>query len=181
VGELRTILPYFRPYTRGLVLGLVCVFFANVSQIAAPYLMKLAIDGLGAADVTAGRVAVLGTLIVAAALVGGAFRYGMRELLNGISRRIEADLRNDFFRHLLGLDATYYGGTRTGDLMSRATNDTFAVRTSRRGRSRASPGRSRRNARPAAARRPKAWYRPPVAALPGVHSEGTTNRRRRAR
>jgi ATP-binding cassette subfamily B protein len=128
VGELRTILPYFRPYTRGLVLGLVCVFFANVSQIAAPYLMKLAIDGLGAADVTAGRVAVLGTLIVAAALVGGAFRYGMRELLNGISRRIEADLRNDFFRHLLGLDATYYGGTRTGDLMSRATNDTFAVR-----------------------------------------------------
>jgi ATP-binding cassette subfamily B multidrug efflux pump len=52
----------------------------------------------------------------------------MRELLNGISRRIEADLRNNFFRHLLRLDATFYGSTRTGDLMSRATNDTFAVR-----------------------------------------------------
>jgi ATP-binding cassette subfamily B protein len=128
VGELRSILPYFRPYKKGLALGLVCVWFANVSQIAAPYLMKLAIDGLDDPDVTARRIALLASLIVVAALVGGAFRYGMRELLNGISRRIEADLRNDFFGHLLRLDATYYGGTRTGDLMSRATNDTFAVR-----------------------------------------------------
>jgi ATP-binding cassette, subfamily B, multidrug efflux pump len=128
VGELRAILPYFRPYRKGLALGLVCVCFANMSQIAAPYLMKLAIDGLGDPDVTGGRILLLGALIVAAAIVGGAFRYGMRELLNGISRRIEADLRNDFFRHLLSLDATYYGGMRTGDLMSRATNDTFAVR-----------------------------------------------------
>src|SRR6185503_7146889 len=44
------------------------------------------------------------------------------------SRRVEADLRNEFFRHLLALDATFYGTTRTGDLMSRATNDTSAVR-----------------------------------------------------
>ncbi|HUP53339.1 MAG TPA: ABC transporter ATP-binding protein [Longimicrobiales bacterium] len=128
MGELRSMLPYFRPYKKGLALGLVCVCFANVSQIAAPYLMKLAIDGLGDPDVTARRIALLASLIVVAALVGGAFRYGMRQLLNGISRRIEADLRNDFFGHLLRLDATYYGGTRTGDLMSRATNDTFAVR-----------------------------------------------------
>ena len=128
MGELRSILPYFRPYKKALALGLVCVCFANVSQIAAPYLMKLAIDGLGDPDVTTGSIALFGALIVVAAIVGGAFRYGMRELLNGISRRIEADLRNDFFRHLLSLDATYYGGTRTGDLMSRATNDTFAVR-----------------------------------------------------
>ena len=128
MGELRTILPYFRPYRRRLIAGVTCVFFANVFQVAAPYLMKLAIDGLADPDVTGRRIALLGGLIVGAALVGGAFRYGMRELMNGISRRIEADLRNDFFRHLLRLDATFYGATRTGDLMSRATNDTFAVR-----------------------------------------------------
>jgi ATP-binding cassette subfamily B multidrug efflux pump len=128
MGELRSILPYFRPYRKGLVLGLVCVLLANVFQLAAPWLMKLVIDGLGDPDVTAGRVGLLGSLIVGAALIGGFFRYGMRELLNGISRRIEADLRNDFFRHLLRLDATFYGEMRTGDLMSRATNDTSAVR-----------------------------------------------------
>ena len=128
MGELRTVLPYFRPYLRGFVAGLVCVFFANVFQIAGPYLMKLAIDGIQDPDATARRVIVLALLIVAAALLGGAFRFGMRELLNGISRRMETDLRNDYFRHLLRLDAAFYGSTRTGDLMSRATNDTMAVR-----------------------------------------------------
>jgi len=128
MGELRSILPYFGPYKKGLALGLVCVLFANVFQLAAPWLMKLVIDGLGDPDLTSGRIALLGSLIVAAALLGGVFRYGMRELLNGISRRIETDLRDDFFRHLLRLDATFYGTMRTGDLMSRATNDTGAVR-----------------------------------------------------
>jgi len=126
--ELRSVLPYYRPYRKQLIGGLVCVFFANVFQIAGPYIMKLAIDGLGDSELTGGRVATLGALIVAAALVGGAFRYGMRELMNGISRRIENDLRDDFFGQLMRLDAAFHGATRTGDLMSRATNDTGAVR-----------------------------------------------------
>ncbi len=126
--ELRALLPYFRPYRRGLVAGMVCVIFANAFQIAGPWFMKLAIDALDDPDVTVRRITFYAVMIVVVALVGGAFRYGMREFLNGISRRIEADLRNDFFGHLLRLDATFYGGTRTGDLMSRATNDTLAVR-----------------------------------------------------
>jgi ATP-binding cassette subfamily B protein len=128
MGALRSILPYFRPYLKPFSWGLVCVVFANAFQIAGPYLMKLAIDGLSGPGVTSARVAGLAGLIVAAALVGGAARYGMRELLNSVSRRMEADLRNDFFQHLLRLDATFYGSVRTGDLMSRATNDTLAVR-----------------------------------------------------
>lgn len=128
MGELRAILPYLRPYRKGLALGLACVLLANVFQLAAPWLTKLAIDGLASPDVSAGRIAWLGAMIVGAALVGGVFRYGMRELLNGISRRVETDLRDDLFRHLLSLDATFYGRVRTGDLMSRATNDTGAVR-----------------------------------------------------
>jgi len=126
--ELRSILPYFRPYRRGLVAGLICVLLANAFQIAGPWFMKLAIDGLGTPDVTMGRISFYAAMIVVVALIGGAFRYGMREFLNGISRKIETDLRNDFFQHLLRMDATFYGNTRTGDLMSRATNDTLAVR-----------------------------------------------------
>ncbi len=126
--ELRSVLPYFRPYLKGMALGLVCVVFANVFQIAGPWFMKLAIDGMGDPDVTMGRITLYASLIVVAAVVGGAFRFGMRQLLNGISRRIEADLRDDLFSHLLRLDATFFGSIRTGDLMSRATNDTLAVR-----------------------------------------------------
>ena len=128
MSELRALIPYFRPYRHGVALGLLCAAFANVLQIAAPYLTKLVIDGLSDPGVTRARILGLGALIVVAAAVGGFFRYSMRQLLNGISRRIETDLRNDFFRHLLALDATFYGTTRTGDLMSRATNDTSAVR-----------------------------------------------------
>lgn len=128
MGELRTLLPYFLPYRRGFALGLVCVLFANVFQVAGPWLMKLAIDGIGDPEVTRGHIGALAGAIVVVALFGGAFRFGMRQLLNGISRRMEADLRNDFFGHLLRLDPAFYGRVRTGDLMSHATNDTLAVR-----------------------------------------------------
>lgn len=126
--ELKTILPYFRPYIRGFLTGLVFVVIANVFQIAGPWLMKLAIDGLDDPDVTSRRIATLAGLIVGTAVLGGIARFGMRQLINSISRKMETDLRNDFFRHLLRLDATFYGSVRTGDLMSRATNDTQAVR-----------------------------------------------------
>ena len=52
----------------------------------------------------------------------------MRVIIIGISRDIEYDLRNDLFRHLVGLSPDYYGRTRTGDIMARATNDLNAVR-----------------------------------------------------
>jgi ABC-type multidrug transport system, ATPase and permease components len=70
----------------------------------------------------------LSGLIVGVAAVGGVFRYGMRELLNGVSRWIEYDLRNDLFTHLETLDAAYFAHTRTGDIMARLTNDLSAVR-----------------------------------------------------
>ncbi len=115
--------------------GLILVVLANGFTLANPYLLKLAIDALPA-DVGAGAdpeatkrtIAFYALLIVGVALVGGAARYGMREIMNGLSRRIEVDLRNDFLKHLLTLDAGFYDRTRTGDLMSRATNDTLAVR-----------------------------------------------------
>ena len=131
--HLRTVLPYFRPYRKAMLWGLVLVILANGFALANPYLLKLPIDALTAgaeADPDATRRTVLhyALLIVGIALLGNAARYGMREILNSLSRRIEVDLRNDFLRHLLRLDAGFYGRTRTGDLMSLATNDTLAVR-----------------------------------------------------
>jgi ATP-binding cassette, subfamily B, multidrug efflux pump len=45
-----------------------------------------------------------------------------------VSRDIEYDMRNDFFAHLQKLPVSYFQTHRTGDLMSRATNDLNAVR-----------------------------------------------------
>ncbi len=111
-----------------MVVGLVLVVVSNVFTVAGPWILRLAIDALEDPGVSGGVLVRYALLIVAVALVGGAARYGMRELLNGISRRIECDLREDFFRHLLRLDAGFFGGQRTGDIMSRATHDTLAVR-----------------------------------------------------
>ena len=126
--ELKTVVPYLKPYRRQIALGLLLVVVTNVFTIAAPYLVKEAIDALGDPGITSGRIAVYAGAIVLAAILGGAAKYGMREILNGTSRRVEADLRDDFFSHLLRLDASFFQGIRTGDLMSRATNDTLAVR-----------------------------------------------------
>ncbi len=128
MNELKTLLPYLQAYRRGITLGLVLVVITNLFGIAAPYLVKLAIDGLDNADLQSQTILLYGLGIVGAAVLGGAAKFGMRELLNGVSRRIECDLRNDFFEHLMRLDSVFYGASRTGDLMARATNDTLAVR-----------------------------------------------------
>jgi ATP-binding cassette subfamily B multidrug efflux pump len=128
MSQLRAILPYYRPYRAAMAWGVALVVVAQAFGLASPWLVKLAIDGLSDPSVTRDRIAVYALLVVVTAVLGGAARYGMRELMNGVSRRMEVDLRNDFFRHLLRLDASFYDRTRTGDLMSRATNDTQAVR-----------------------------------------------------
>jgi len=67
-------------------------------------------------------------LIILAALLQGTFRYFWRTNIYGFSRRIEWDLRNIIFGHLERLPLTYFQTMRTGDLMSRLTNDIQAVR-----------------------------------------------------
>ena len=69
-----------------------------------------------------------GALLLAIGLVGGVFLFLQRRILIGASRDIEYDMRNDFFAHLEKLPLSYFQAHRTGDLMSRATNDLNAVR-----------------------------------------------------
>lgn len=127
MNQLRSLLPYFRPYVRGVVAGLLLVIISNVFTIAGPFLLKLAVDALAESS-SRDVVTLYALLIVAAAVLSGITRFGMRQLLNSISRRIETDLRRDLFSHLLRLSPEFYDSWRTGDLMSRATNDVLAVR-----------------------------------------------------
>jgi ATP-binding cassette, subfamily B, multidrug efflux pump len=128
VSELRSVLPYVRPYRAGILAGLALIVASNGFGILLPWLIGLAIDSLYIAQTTRQDLLRFAGFIIGAALLSGAARFGMRQLLNAISRRIEADLRDAFFGHLIRLDATFFGATRTGDLMSRGTNDLQAVR-----------------------------------------------------
>lgn len=124
---LRRLIPYFRPYRRTLALGLLCVVISGMLGSVNPTLLRHGIDGMRA-GASLNSVWWVAAAMLGVSLVGGIFRFGMRELLNALSRRIEYDLRNDLLQHLLTLDAAYYGRTRTGELMARLTNDLSAVR-----------------------------------------------------
>jgi ATP-binding cassette subfamily B protein len=96
-------------------------------QLTSPWVLKLAVDDL-TLGVTRTKLLYYAGLTLAIACVGGFFRFLTRRVIVGISRHIEYDLRNDFFGHLQRFPMRYFQATRTGDLMSRATNDLNAVR-----------------------------------------------------
>jgi ATP-binding cassette subfamily B protein len=114
---------YRRPYLLGLASGVV----ATAIQLAGPWVLKYAIDDL-LVGVTAAKVRFYALVIFALAVVGGVFRFLVRRIVIGASRGIEYDLRNDFFAHLQQMPLSFFQERRTGDLMSRATNDLNAVR-----------------------------------------------------
>ena len=125
--NLRIAAPYYKPYWIPFTTGLLIVVASSAITSVIPWLLRKAIDAIDA-GAPLSTIWKLSGLIVLAAIVGGAFRYGMRELMNGVSRWIEYDLRNDLFTHLETLDTAYFARTRTGDIMARLTNDLSAVR-----------------------------------------------------
>jgi ATP-binding cassette, subfamily B, multidrug efflux pump len=126
-GGLRALLPYYRPYRGTLAAGLALVVLGSVFTLAIPDFLRRGIDAI-TRGAPLREVWWLGAAIVGAAVLGGLARYGQRELLNGLSRWIEYDLRNVLFRHLERLEQGFFHRTPTGDIMARATNDVAAVR-----------------------------------------------------
>ena len=123
----RRLLAYLLRYRTAFAAGFVCVVGTAAIGLATPWVLKLAIDDL-TLGVDAAKIRLYAGLVFALAAAGGTLRFLMRRIIIGASRRIEYDLRNDFFAHLQRLDLRYFQSHRTGDLMSRATNDLSAVR-----------------------------------------------------
>jgi ATP-binding cassette subfamily B multidrug efflux pump len=95
--------------------------------LLAPWVLRLAVDDLQL-GVTRAKLLLYAGAILAIAAAAGVSRFLMRRIIIGASRDIEYDLRNAFFSHLQRLPLAYFHAHRTGDLMSRATNDLSAVR-----------------------------------------------------
>src|SRR5574338_292484 len=123
----RRLLPFVLRYKRAFVVGLICVVITTSIQLLAPWVLKHAVDDL-TVGVTRRKLALYAGILLGIASVGAVFRYLMRRILIGASRDIEYDLRNAFFARLQEMPLGYYQARRTGDLMSRATNDLNAVR-----------------------------------------------------
>lgn len=127
MSPFRRLVAVARPFRAAFAIGLATVVLTTAVTLLAPWVLKFAIDDL-TAEVTSAKLLYYGTALLGIALVGGIFRFLMRRVIVGASRGIEYELRNAFFAHLLRLPPAYFQRHRTGDLMSRATNDLNAVR-----------------------------------------------------
>jgi ATP-binding cassette subfamily B multidrug efflux pump len=126
--NLRTLWPYLRRYRTDLARGTAALLAKDLLAAALPLFIGRGVDSMRGAGFSLETVLWFSAAIVGFSAVKGVFQYWMRVIMVGVSRDIEYDLRNDFFRRLTELAPDFYGRTRTGDIMARATNDLNAVR-----------------------------------------------------
>ena len=127
LSQLQTLFPYLIRCRRRYAAGLAALIFKILLAAAVPLVLRFAVDSL-TGSFTMDVLWRWAALLLGLALVKGVFQYWMRLWLIGISRDIEYDMRNDLLDHLLRMSRKFFHSYRTGDLMSRATNDMNAVR-----------------------------------------------------
>ncbi len=124
---LQRLVPYYHPYRLQVAVGLLSVVAAAGLASVIPSLLKRGIDAMNPGGDVMQHLRLGGVMLITA-VVSGVLRFLMRQLLNGVSRKIETDLRRDLFARLVELDASWFVRWRTGDLMARLTNDLNAIR-----------------------------------------------------
>jgi ATP-binding cassette subfamily B protein len=122
---------YFRKYKWQLLSGTLFVTASVTFGVMVPRFVGQAIDDLKVGGVTYDKLGRSVLIIIGTSLISGIFLFLQRRTLINMSRYIEFDLRQDFYRHLQRLPLGFYQDHRIGDLMARATNDLGAVRQAR--------------------------------------------------
>lgn len=123
---LRVLVQYFRPHRGLFVLDLSCALVMALIDLAFPLVARSAMNQLLPARQFDTFFMVM--IIVAAAFV---VRAGMNYIItywgHMFGVRVEADLRDDLFRHMQSLDFKFFDSNRTGQLMNRMTGDLFEI------------------------------------------------------
>ena len=125
MSPARRVLGYLRPYAARYGAGVGCLALATGFSLGIPWQVKEAIDGLRGG---AGSVAFHAGVIVVLAALHALARLGSRFTMIGAGQWVEHDVRRDLYAHFETLSPAFYLTHRTGDLMSRATNDVQALR-----------------------------------------------------
>lgn len=123
---LRVLVQYFRPHRGLFVLDLSCALVMALIDLAFPLVARSAMNQLLPARQFDTFFIVM--LIVAAAFVIRAcMNYIITYWGHMFGVRVEADLRDDLFRHMQSLDFKFFDNNRTGQLMNRMTGDLFEI------------------------------------------------------
>ena len=118
---------YLRPHRKVVLIGVAALVVVNLLSVSIPLLVRRVIDdlqdGFALQDVLAQAA-----LIVALATVMGAVRLYSRMLVFGVGRKVEAELKQQIFDHLLKQEPGWVQTTGSGEVISRATSDVENVR-----------------------------------------------------
>ncbi len=123
---------FARPYRHQLLGGFLLTLASTAATLVPPYLSIPLMDDIlipfqNGQQIEPWKVgAILGALL-GAAVLGWALNWARTYILALVSERIGADLRTATFDHLLDLSLDYFGGKRTGDLMSRIGSETDRI------------------------------------------------------
>ena len=127
---------YLKKYFLKLLLGILITIISRVFSLFAPRLIgdsltaveNYLVDHQG--DLVALKSLLLNNIliIIGATLLSGFFTFLMRQTIINVSRYIEFDLKNEIFSHYQRLTQRFYKNNRTGDLMSRISEDVSKVR-----------------------------------------------------
>ncbi|HTQ95227.1 MAG TPA: ABC transporter ATP-binding protein [Candidatus Acidoferrum sp.] len=154
--NLRGLLPYLGRYKGAIAFGLLTLVIMGVIQGIVPLATGVMTDTVagsehpfervlrGAKDVaplnwlsnsipfyepnSRRTLGIYCLILVLCIALKGILSFATRWILIGISRDIEFDIRNDLLDRLLVMEPEFYVRNRTGELMSRATNDLNSVR-----------------------------------------------------
>ena len=127
MSDLRKLAAYFRPYKVSLITGIACIVAGVVFNVTIPIIVGNAFDA-NWRQVSWSNLTIAALKVLGASAMSGLFLFLQRRIIVGMSRNIEYDLRQDFYRHLVDQPLSFFHEHRTGDLMARATNDLAAVR-----------------------------------------------------
>jgi ATP-binding cassette subfamily B protein len=125
--RLRPLAPYLKRYWLSLAWGGVATVLYCVIKVSIPLVIGHAVDDMQH-GLTEQKVMFHGLRLLGIAALSAVFLYTTRQVIIGVSREIEFDLRNDLFANLERQPASFFHTHRTGDIMARTTNDLSAVR-----------------------------------------------------
>lgn len=133
--ELQYLNKYFIKYKYRFLLGILITIAAQIFRLFTPKLISKSFKAIEdyhdknlSNELIKSELIQNILLVVGTTIIAGILTFLMRQTLIVMSRHIEFDLKNEVFKHYEVLDQNFYKKNRTGDLMSRISEDVGKVR-----------------------------------------------------